>query len=57
MKKIILASSSPRRKEILEKYNVDFQIIKSYVDEKVSKNDDPYQVVMSLAFQKGREHI
>lgn len=52
MKKIILASSSPRRKEILEKYNVDFQIIKSYVDEKVSKNDDPYQVVMSLAFQK-----
>lgn len=55
MKKIILASSSPRRREILEKYNVDFQIIKSHIDEKVSNRDDPFQVVMSLAFQKAED--
>lgn len=55
MKKIILASSSPRRREILERYNVDFQIIKSHIDEKVSFNDDPFQVVMSLAFQKAED--
>ncbi|SCG83739.1 Maf-like protein Clos_1767 [Proteiniborus sp. DW1] len=55
MKKIILASSSPRRKEILEKYNVNFQIIKSHIDEKISIKDDPFQVVMSLAFQKAED--
>lgn len=55
MKKFILASSSPRRREILERYDVDFQIIKSHIDEKVSFNDDPYQVVMSLAFQKAED--
>lgn len=55
MKKLILASSSPRRREILERYNLDFQIIKSHIDEKVSFNDDPFQVVMSLAFQKAED--
>ncbi|WIV10595.1 Maf family protein [Proteiniborus sp. MB09-C3] len=55
MKKIILASSSPRRREILERYDVDFEIIKSHVNEKVSFGDDPFQVVMSLAFQKAED--
>ncbi len=55
MKKLILASSSPRRREILERYNVDFQIIKSHIDERISYNDDPFQVVMSLAFQKAED--
>ncbi|MFA5524440.1 MAG: nucleoside triphosphate pyrophosphatase [Tissierellales bacterium] len=55
MKKIILASSSPRRREILERYNVDFQIIKSHIEENISFNDNPFQVVMSLAFQKAED--
>lgn len=55
MKKIVLASSSPRRREILEKYNVDFQIFKSHISEKISFNDEPFQVVMSLAFQKAED--
>ena len=33
MKPIILASASPRRKEILEKYNIPFVVEVSNVDE------------------------
>lgn len=52
MTKIILASSSPRRKEILEKYNMDFEIIKSNIQENMLKREKPETVAMSLAFQK-----
>ena len=55
MKKIILASSSPRRREILEKYNVDFEIMTSNINEKISFDEDPFQVAMSLAFQKAED--
>lgn len=50
--KIILASSSPRRKEILENANVKFDIIKSEIDEVILDNELPSQVVMRLAFEK-----
>ncbi len=50
--KIILASSSPRRKEILENTNVKFDIIKSEIDEVILDNELPSQVVMRLAFEK-----
>lgn len=52
MEKIILASSSPRRKEILAKYNVDFSIVKSDIEEKTFVGERPEQIAMSLAFQK-----
>ncbi|WP_352420127.1 Maf family protein [Proteiniborus sp.] len=55
MKKIVLASSSPRRKEILDRYNIDFESITSHINEKVSSDEDPIQVVMSLAFQKAED--
>lgn len=55
MGKIVLASSSPRRREILERFNIDFEIIKSDIDEKTSSDEDPIQVVMSLAFQKAED--
>ena len=50
--KMILASSSPRRKEILENANVKFDIIKSEIDEVILDNELPSQVVMRLAFEK-----
>lgn len=50
--KIILASSSPRRKEILENANVKFDIIKSEIDEVILDDELPSQVVMRLAFEK-----
>ena len=52
MKRIVLASASPRRKEILEKFGLDFEIITSEVDEKVEKNEDPLKVAETLALKK-----
>jgi len=52
MRKIILASSSPRRREILSQFNIEFEIIESKIEEKICPSDEPKQVAMSLAFQK-----
>lgn len=52
MRKIILASGSPRRKEILELVNLDFEIIVSDLDEKVNEFESPHSVVSALAFEK-----
>lgn len=52
MEEIILASSSPRRKEILEKYKIFPTIISSDIVEKINIGEKPEQIAMSLAFQK-----
>lgn len=52
MSKIILASSSPRRKELLEKYNLNPIIFKPDVEEKELTKEKPIQIAMSLAFEK-----
>lgn len=52
MNQIILASSSKRRKDILEKYNVNFKVIKSDIGEPFGKDDNPEELAMSLAFRK-----
>ncbi|HZK33027.1 MAG TPA: Maf family protein [Tissierellaceae bacterium] len=52
MEKIILASSSPRRKELLNKYNLDFHIFPADVDESYGDDELPEQIAMSLALQK-----
>lgn len=49
---IILASSSPRRKEILENTNIKFNIVKSDIEEQISEGESPEQVAMRLAFEK-----
>ncbi len=51
-KKMVLASSSPRRREILENLNLDFDIIKSDTPEKVKKGELPQHIVMALALEK-----
>lgn len=55
MDDIILASSSPRRKEMLEKYNINFKVVGSELIEKIIYSEKPEQIVMSLAFQKAYE--
>jgi septum formation protein len=49
---IILASGSPRRKEILENTKTEFTVITSDIDEKIFDNEEPIQLVLRLAFEK-----
>lgn len=49
---IILASASPRRKEILGNTKVKFDVIKSEIDEVILEEEAPTQAVMRLAFEK-----
>lgn len=54
--KIILASKSPRRKEILENLGLDFTIATSDIEEKTDKTS-PEEMVADLARQKGENVI
>ncbi|MGN1166196.1 MAG: Maf family protein [Lachnospiraceae bacterium] len=54
MMRYILASASPRRKELLEKTGISFEIIPSSVDENITKTE-PSDVVMELAEQKAED--
>lgn len=54
MKRIILASASPRRKEILERFKVKFETIVSDVEE-IFDSEDPSEVVKSLAVKKCKD--
>ncbi|MCI8561758.1 MAG: septum formation inhibitor Maf [Dorea sp.] len=49
--KYILASASPRRKELLKKTGISFEIIPSSVEERITKTI-PSDIVMELAQQK-----
>ncbi|MGN0400363.1 MAG: Maf family protein [Blautia sp.] len=54
MKKLILASASPRRRELLEQIGAVFQICPSQREEVITGNH-PADVVMELSRQKGKE--
>jgi len=51
-KKIILASQSPRRKELLEKMGLEFDIITSEVEENIENGAYSKELVESLALEK-----
>lgn len=53
MKRIVLASGSPRRKELLAKLNIDFEIITSDVDENIDFVS-PEEMVENLALRKAK---
>lgn len=50
----ILASASPRRKELMEQAGFQFEVIPSTVEEKITKTI-PSEVVMELAAQKAHD--
>jgi len=52
MQRIILASGSPRRKEILELLGIEFEVVESFFDEELIKTEDPQELVEELALQK-----
>lgn len=51
--KIILASASPRRRELLKQIGLDFEVIVSDVEEKVTSSV-PHEVVEQLSRQKAQ---
>lgn len=55
MNKIILASNSPRRKELMNLLQIDYEIIVSQVDEIIDKTLTESELVMDLAYQKAAD--
>jgi septum formation protein len=50
--KIYLASSSPRRKKLLQQLNIPFNVLRVVVDEKVKKDESPVNAVKRLSVEK-----
>ncbi|MGD9580955.1 MAG: nucleoside triphosphate pyrophosphatase [Vampirovibrionia bacterium] len=55
-KKLILASASPRRKELLKNLGYEFEIIPADIEETIDNSKIPEEIVKELSFQKA-EHI
>lgn len=55
MKKLILASGSPRRKQLLEQAQLQFSISASTVDETITETLTPDLVVEQLAVKKAKD--
>ena len=55
MTRLILASSSPYRKELLERLHVDFECISPDIDESSFENEQPGAYVQRLAIEKAAE--
>ncbi|WP_248927407.1 Maf family protein [Paenibacillus hamazuiensis] len=53
--KLILASSSPRRQELIKMLNIPFEVVSNDVDESVSDVLSPREVVEELSLRKARE--
>lgn len=53
MERIILASASPRRRELLKTVGLDFEVIPDDTFESFEKSDEPKDVVLRLAKFKG----
>ena len=54
MKTIILASASPRRKELLEKIGLTFKVEPSNYEEQVHSGLEPHEFAQKIALEKAR---
>ena len=54
MKKLVLGSTSPFRKDILQKLNLPFECAKPNIDETAQINEMPIQLVERLAIEKAK---
>lgn len=52
MKRVILASGSPRRKDLLTLIGVEFDVVESGFNESLVDTDDPHELVEELSLQK-----
>jgi septum formation protein len=55
MKKIILASGSPRRREILENIGLTFTVVESNYEEDMTLESDPQELAKHLSCGKARD--
>ena len=55
MKKIILASSSPRRKDLLKQIGLDFEIDKSNYEEDMTLKMEPSELAKHLSLGKAKD--
>lgn len=55
MKRLILASGSPRRKELLQQANLSFEVKVSSIEETFDPNESPEKIAMNLALQKAKD--
>lgn len=54
MKDIILASGSPRRKELLARLGLTFSVVPAQIEEDISSSQLPQELTQEIAFQKAR---
>lgn len=54
MKKLILASGSPRRREMIASLGIPFEVIKSDIDETQHAGEDPFAYVERLSMEKAQ---
>ena len=52
MKKIILASQSPRRKQLLQMLNISFDVMPADIDEQINPNNNLVKEIEKLSYQK-----
>ncbi len=52
--KLILASQSPRRAQLLKQVGFEFEIVPSFIDESEIQDDDPAGTVKALSFAKAK---
>ena len=52
--KLILASQSPRRAQLLKQVGFEFEVIPSYIDESQIQEKDPASTVKALSFAKAQ---
>lgn len=55
MRKIILASVSPRRRKLLESLNIPFTVVPSSIEEKLNSKESPETLAKKLALAKARD--
>jgi septum formation protein len=54
MKRIVLASASPRRKELLEQIGLQFEVEPSNYDEEITSASEPHETARRLSLGKAR---